>query len=382
MGIKKSIAKLLKAVKHKKVNNFFKKNFKKKVLLSYITAPFRHHSFSHTNYYEAYTAAEIFDELGYLVDVVDYDYKLKNVECYDIIYGFGESVEFFYKKNFSNKTKIILYNTGMHQFTQNVNTLKRIKDVQIRKQKWLIDSARLTDHAWFRQLVLCDAVITLGNKVSKKSFFNHYNGSLYAINAPFYKTKNHFEILKMKDPLAKTSFIWFGSSGLIHKGLDLCLDFFKLNPHLTLHVCGNIQNEREFINFYREELYHTENIINHGFIDIESSKFEKILKSSFFAIFPTCSEGGSPSLLSLVGNGALIPVMTKEATVDIPKAFIIKELNNLGINKAIQDTQEISLENLKKYALENANFVVENNSTARYKRELKLIISEIILNKL
>ena len=77
-----------------------------------------------------------------------------------------------------------------------------------------------------------------------------------------------------------------------------------------------------------------------------------ILKSSFFAIFPTCSEGGSPSILTLVGNGALIPVMTKEASVDIPNSFTIKELNNLAIEKAVQNTQGISLETLKKYALE------------------------------
>lgn len=378
MDLKKLISKLIKAVIHRKVYNFFKKDFKKKVLLSYVTKPFRHDSFSHTNFYEANTAAEIFDELGYVVDVIDYDYKLKNVECYDIIYGFGETIEFFYKKNFSNNTKIILYNTGMHQFTQNVNTLKRIRDVQIRKQKWLIDSARLNDHAWFRQLILSDAIITLGNKVSKKSFSDRYNGSLYSINAPFFKTKNHHEILNLKDSSAKASFIWFGSTGLIHKGLDLCLEYFKSNPHLTLHVCGNIQNEKEFINFYKEELYYTKNIFNHGYVDIESSKFEEILKSSFFTIFPTCSEGGSPSLLTVIGNGALIPIMTKEATIDVPNNFIIRELNRSSINKAVVETQKISLEVLKKQALENANFVIENNSTVRYKRDLKLILSEII----
>lgn len=380
MGFKKLILKLIKTVKHRKVNNFFKKDFKKKVLISYSILPFKHDSFSHTNFYEAKTAAEIFDELGYVVDVIDYNYKLKNVECYNIIYGFGESLESFYQENFLDQTKVILYNTGMHQFTQNVNTLKRIRDFQIRKKKWLINSARLTDYAWFRQLVLSDAIITLGNIVSKESFSDHYNGSVYAINAPFYKTKNHHEILSLKDSCAKNSFIWFGSSGLIHKGLDLCLDYFKSNPHLTLHICGNIQNEKEFINFYKEELYHTNNIINHGYIDIESSKFEEVLKSSFFTIFPTCSEGGSPSLLTLIGNGALIPIMTREATIDVPRSFIIDNLSSFSINKAVIETQKTSLEVLKKYALENANFVVQNNSTTRYKRELKLIISEIISN--
>ena len=78
------------------------------------------------------------------------------------------------------------------------------------------------------------------------------------------------------------------------------------------------------------------------------------------------------------GNGALIPIMTKEATIDVPNNFIIRELNRSSINKAVVETQKISLEVLKKQALENANFVIENNSTVRYKRDLKLILSEII----
>ena len=50
--------------------------------------------------------------------------------------------------------------------------------------------------------------------------------------------------------------------------------------------------------------------------------------------------------------------------------------------KKLQSDLNQLLEVLKKYALENANFVVQNNSTARYKRELKLIISEITSHNL
>ena len=70
--------------------------------------------------------------------------------------------------------------------------------------------------------------------------------------------------------------------------------------------------------------------------------------------------------------------MTKEATIDVPNNIIIKDLNGSSIDNAVVETQKISLEVLKKQALENANFVIENNSTVRYKRDLKLILSEII----
>ena len=45
-------------------------------------------------------------------------------------------------------------------------------------------------------------------------------------------------------------------------------------------------------------------------------KFEEILLSCSFAIFPSCSEGGCPSTLTVIGNGGLIPIITKETTIE------------------------------------------------------------------
>ena len=323
------------------------------------------------------TVAEIFNELGYQVDVVQYDVIKTDLEQYDVIYGFGETIEYFYSHKYSPKIKVISYSTGMHQFFQNVETLQRVQGLQKEKGAWLINSARLTDFSWFRQMVFSDAIITLGNIEVKKTFDPFYNGALYPLNAPFYKVRDYKNI-GAKHPQAHRSYVWFGSSGLVHKGLDLCLDFFKHRSDLILHVCGPIKNDAAFVELYKDELFHTENIHTHGFIDINSQQFDEILKSSYFAIFPTCSEGGSPSLLTVIGNGAMIPVMTKAASVDVPHACIIEELSVIGLEHAVNLSQRIPEGELLAKAQANAEFVVENNSLENYRKNLKNTLEQVL----
>jgi glycosyltransferase involved in cell wall biosynthesis len=90
---------------------------------------------------------------------------------------------------------------------------------------------------------------------------------------------------------SNTHFLWFGGAGLVHKGLDLLLDYFYENPSLTLHICGPIESEPLFAQAYKKELYETENIIMHGFVDIRGQVFEEIIKRCAFVVFPSCSEG-------------------------------------------------------------------------------------------
>ena len=368
---------IIKKIINRPLINIFNSTNSKRVLISYITHPFKKQRLVHTNYYEVTTAAKIFHDLGYQVDVVNFQYKYKKIEGYDIIYGFGETLEYFYANKFNVKTKIISYSTGMHQFFQNVQTLQRVKNVQSNKKVWLINSARLTDFSWYRQAIFSDAIITLGNIEVKKTFDPFYKGDLYPLDAPFYKIRDYQKIVK-KHSQAHKSYVWFGSSGLVHKGLDLCLEFFKRRPDLLLHVCGPIKNEPEFVALYQDELFHTENIHTHGLVDISSAKFDEILKSSYFAIFPSCSEGGGVSLLTVIGNGAMIPVMTKAASVDMPNAFYINELTVEGIETAVNESQTVYQEQVVRKAQENAEFVIKNNSLDKYRTNLKKIIEQVL----
>ena len=114
------------------IRNVYHRQYNKKVLISYITSPFTEELHDkHTNVLECYTACQIFDELKFIVDVIDYNAFDKEIVYseYDVIYGFGESLErFFYSDSFKidNKIRTIVYGTGCDTVYSNKVSLSRV----------------------------------------------------------------------------------------------------------------------------------------------------------------------------------------------------------------------------------------------------------------
>ena len=361
--------------------NHFADNYPTSVLISYITKPFRKGmNHSHTNFVEVLELANIFRSLGFNVDIVDYDYEgFLNYDKYTLIFGFGEPL--LKSFNFDSKKKRIYYGTGMHVSIQNHNSLKRIEEVKIKKGVWIPESGRVVEKCWTHNTTLVDAMILLGNEEVKKSYEKWYHRNIFLISPPFYKIHDYNIIIENKNFIeAKKNYLWFGSTGLIHKGLDLLLDIFKTLPNLHLHVCGPIENEPRFEEAYHTELYETSNIHTHGFVNIDSSLFKEILNKCAFIIYPSCAEGGGAAVLNVCGNGGLIPVLTKEVSIDVDDfGLVIDSLDHASIRKSIDDSQKLSKDEIKtlsyisgtkmsKHTIENYN-----NQMSSY---LRLILSE------
>ncbi len=365
--------KIYKIFKKKKVINYFKTNYSKNALLSYITYPFtRVQYLTHTNYYEAMSHAKILSEMGYNIDVIDYFYQGKiDFSKYDVLVGFGDAFQKYFESGY-NHIKTIYYGTGMHVCHQNNATLKRVKDVYKKKGVWIAKSSRFVEKTWTHQTLLVDAMVVLGNEVSKESYRKFYDGPIYNIPAPFFKILDGYGILKFRDlSKSKYNFLWFGSSGLIHKGLDLVLDFFSKTPELTLHICGPIKNEPEFEKVYFKELYQTKNIITYGFININSKKFKEILGGCSFVIFPSCSEGGCSSVITAIGNGALIPIITKETTISTGYEIWIDDFTAEAVEKAVAKCLSLKDDEILNMQRKNLEYVLKYHSQENYYSELK-----------
>jgi hypothetical protein len=134
--------------------------------------------------------------------------------------------------------------------------LQRVKDVYIKKGVWLGKSARFVEKTWTHQTTLVDGIIALGNEVCANSYRKYYDGPVYSLPAPFYETQNGENIIRQRASSSKQHYLWFGGSGLIHKGLDLCLFIFHKSRYF-LHICGPIENEKVFIDIYKKELIDT-----------------------------------------------------------------------------------------------------------------------------
>jgi len=365
------------------ITNYYKTNFRENVLISYITEPFKNGiHLRHTNQAEALEIAKVFNELDYNVDIVDYYYERNiNYDKYSVIFGFGEPlIKSFYNRN--HKILTIYYGTGMHVAHQNYATLKRIEEVYKKTGKWLLESGRIVDKTWSVQTSLVDNIITLGNEEVVNSYQKYFSRKVYNVPVSYYKIFDHEEILKNKNfEDAKNHFLWFGSSGLIHKGLDLLLEVFKELPNLNLHVCGPIDNEPKFKNCYHEELYNYNNIHTYGYLDIGSETFKDIIKQCAFIIFPSCSEGEPSSIINVVLYG-LIPIVTNTAGIRIKDFGIkIKELTHESIKESVIKAVNISEDEIKKRSLKCANDTINNHSIEKFSYELKKALIEILGKK-
>lgn len=363
--------------------NYFNEQHPKTILISYITKPFRKGiDLTHTNSAEVLEIANVFRSLSFAVDIADYNYEgFIDYTKYDLILGFGEPLV----KSFNYKTKPnvkrIYYGTGMHVQFQNHNSLKRIERVRENKGVWILNSGRIVDKNWSEQTTIVDAMILLGNEEVRASYNKYFNKDIYLLNPSIHKFFDYREIIEGKDfTAAKRNYLWFGSGGLIHKGLDLLLDVFKSLPNLDLHICGPIENEVTFKETYYNELYNTPNIHTYGFINIDSLKFKELLQKCAFVIYPSCSEGGGAAVLNVCGNGGLIPLLTKETSIDVDDfGFIIQSFEDYAIKTAIDISQDLSEDEIKLRSIQSGN-KFSNFSLNNFKEQFKSYV-ELILDK-
>ena len=309
--------------------NQYSAGHSKLALLSYTTTPYRVKDTLHSNYLEVKSIVAVLNELGYGVHIVDYDsIRSFDYSRYDLIFGFGDPLEKSFSVSCGSLTRIC-YMTGASSSFQNRSELIRVKAYnKANFQK--ISAKRVISRTWDQSIAFSDALILLGNEWTLSTYREKETPKeRYIINGI---SLCDSQIISSGQKSQKT-FVWFGSTGAIHKGLDLCLQVFKKNRDLTLHVCGSVDED------FGDELLRIqlpENIIIHGYVVASSAKFNSIVAESTFAILPTCSEGQSTSLLTMMAAG-IIPVSTVASGLNIADYGItIEDLTEKGVENAVK----------------------------------------------
>lgn len=364
------------------LKNVYSTNFYHNVLLVYITTAFdKKNRYSHSNFWECKCAGEIFRDLGYNVDVINYNTKkIPNIEKYSIVYGMGETFEKLFRQKTENHT-FINYATGCNPIWSNIETIKKVRNFYKRTGKMLPESSRLLSHTQHLQILLSDKVIVLGDDFVKSTYllFDDEKYRYENLDAFFFDF-HHINVQKKNISEARKNFLWFGSSGALHKGLDVALDFFKENKELHLHICGlNINSESRFVKYYQKELYETSNIHFHGFLNLQSIEMKNVLEQCGYAVFPSVSEGGAVALLNIIANGGLIPVYSKSTGVPFQDyGFEFEDSSITQLSEAIQKAVSISDQEFAIKSQNIQNFVRENFTLDQYKGNLKSIISKVV----
>ena len=358
------------------LRNVYGSTSRKRALLSYITSPYLEpESLGHTNRIECRAAGDILHELGYQVDVVDFyaDSSIR-YEDYEVIYGMGRNLE----KSFacSKPMRRIYYATGACTIFSNMETLRKSRAFHGRSGMFALGSVRYTAMSQDAQHLLSDRVIVLGNAFTKGTYlrFDADDSRYSNLDAFFYRT--YTPDIKGKDfGEARRHFIWFGSSGLLHKGLDTAIDVFLRRRDLFLHICGANKGEAEFFKFYGPLIAGAGNITDHGFIDIQSEEFRRLMDTCAFAIYPSVSEGGAPALLTVMGNGGLIPLACESVGLDMhPEIGYVRANDSGGYLEAIEKLSSMDDEELRTLSGQIMRDTCRRYTIGNYRKSLKVII--------
>ena len=305
------------------VGNFFDTDYQKNCLISYIAFPFKKNilfSKSHQNVWQVREIASIISRQGYNVDIIDYDIRqFRFKKKYDLVFDICARDRNVYDDAVKDDAKRILYITGSNPKFSNSAEIRRIEELWERRGIKL--SARRQVALFSSKIELFDSVIMLGNNYNFSTFNSFNFRNVYFVN----NTGYDFTKKIIYENKSSKNFLFFGSAGCVHKGLDLLLEIFSEQDFpCTLYVGGYFEREKDFVEAYSEELYHKNNIIPIGFLDISSEKFFQIASLCGYTILPSCSEGQAGSVLTCMSAG-MIPIVSKECGFDAEDVILLED---------------------------------------------------------
>ncbi len=351
------------------------------VLLAYIIDPFLVEDESlisnhHTNHWESYLIAKAFLQMGYTVDVISYlDDKFIPLKNYSVFVSARIHFERIAKLLNNDCIKIVHLDTA-HWLFNNSAVLRRSLGVQ-QKQGVTLASFKFIEYNWAIEYADCATV--LGNQFTADTY-QYSKKPIYRIpistcNLYPWNTDKDFEE-------CRHHFVWFGSHGFVHKGLDLVLKAFANMPEFHLYVCGPISDEKRFEEAFRKELYHTPNIHTVGWIDVDSDEFLDICNRCVALVYPSCAEGGGGSVIQCMHAG-LIPQVSYESSVDISDdyGFILKDFSVPEIMEKARFVSGLSADKIEQMSRKSWEFARANHTRERFFDVFKQTMGTIISDK-
>ncbi len=362
------------------IKNYYKTKFSKCVLISYLSYPLiKGIKLSHTNSAECIKITETFRKIGFNCDIVDNQADIRiDYHKYDVVFGFGKVFE----NSFYSNRKIfkIYYGTGKHPYFSNMETIKRGLNVMEKKNEFLLESLRLIKEDYSLQTTASDTLLIIGGETDSSTYRKYTNNQINTINVSFFKIHDYLKIINEKNFLeAGKHFLFFSGSGLIHKGLDLLLEAFSRQNDLYLHICADIKSEPKFENIYKDELYKTKNIHTYGFVNINSETFKKLITKCAFVILPSCSEAMPTSVVNVIGNGGLIPILPSASSINIDELTLpITDLTVESVVKSLKETQTMTNDKKKKISLKIGEFINNNYTIENFSKNIETILKNIL----
>jgi glycosyltransferase involved in cell wall biosynthesis len=364
------------------VLDHFRSNYAKKALVSTVHRPFvKQANFKHNNQIEALEMAQVVHELGYRVDVVNFSNAMAiDYSRYDLLFGSGPAFEGAFLQEAGLRPKTILYQGGAFVPVGNRASLRRLQDVFQRRGVWLPGSGRIAAGGIVGCEEVVDGLIVLGNAVTGDTYRAVTDRPVHQLPLLFIQVADAGDILQARDlARVKNHFMWFAGAGLVHKGLDLVLEAFARHPELHLHVYGAIDHEPGFSRAFHHELRELPNVHVERWLALESPEFREALLANAFVICPSAAEGCCSSVLNVCGNGAIVPILTRECGIDLEDYGVLVGATTVAaVEAALLQAAAFSEQELDRRMRRTADYMGAEHSRERYHQRMKAAVQAIL----
>ena len=313
---------------------------RKRALISYLVHPFlppkvfrEKKLFSNRGI--ALEMARSLNELGYVVDVVDYrNEDWRPSKNYQLFIGHG-ALNFAALCNWlPASSPKICFSTGLYwrEFNDRVTArqeeFSRRTGHNLRPERKILLSEEEAN-------TLADGIICLGNGralQSYKRFRNvvNINNGAFPLDWSGWADKDYER--------GRRNFLFFSGRGNVHKGLDLLLEVFD-NSDSQLFVCQHVQPEFERI--YSRLLHDRPNIHTLGFVPMRSELFWGLALRCNWVILPSCAEGQPGSVIECMWHG-MVPILPDTANIDLEDWGIrIPDLSVEAIGRVVSEARQM-----------------------------------------
>jgi hypothetical protein len=330
----------------------------KRILISYLdydrTAYSVRYANGHTNLQEMFQLIKVLIDMDFCIDVCGCNNEDAAREMpsdyYDYILGFGDMFKLAKKKN--PKAYTIIYMTENPYTISCAREQERIDYFYERTGKH-ISFERTGKYYQKNDECGADAIICLGESYYFKT------GNVHRIYPTAFKNEKY--ISNIHQNKSSANFIVFGVKGFVHKGNDLLVEVFERHPEWKLYMCGNgIEDECKKL-----AIKLPANVIDCGFVDVNSDKYITLVKQCRFMLLPSCSEGMSTAILTCMRHG-IIPVTMKGTGMnemheycEYFEGYQISDIENKLIELASSDNRKLEQWSDKIYKYANDTFTLE-----------------------
>lgn len=350
-------------------------NFNLNCLLLYVLEPFAGQgvSVNHQNQWQALELAKLVGEFGYNVDVARFDdSSLSLSKKYDLVIDIHPGLNQCYHRHMAETCKRVAYITGSNPAVANSAEDQRLADL-FRRRGVRLKPRRHAKLFNSEEIEAFDAFFFIGNDYNLLTYSEFKLPAVYFI-------KNtgvcHFPELdgSGKSP---TDFLFLGSGGQVHKGLDLLLEAFACLPDLNLYVCSSFKRELDFCRAYRQELFRSKNIYPVGFLSTESEQFREICQRCSYVILPSCAEANAGSVLTAMAAG-LIPIVSRECGFAEDEVHYLENCRIETIVSAIECYSRHDLEWIGEESRRVKRIVAERYSKDNYSASIRMALGGML----